>query len=153
MKKFFAIILICCPFFAHATLGESDISIQKDNSVLSSVSSLVIKKSVTQSSLNLNYSVSYIQGVGNIKIKEFSSNGKVFAVTWSGPRNPDLKQLLGSYFSELKSSAPALVSLRSRTVNVGDLFINTYGITGDFNGVAYISSLMPSGLTINDLTK
>ena len=39
--------------------------------------------------------------------ERLSHAGKVFAVTWQGPRPPDLRQLFGSYFEPFQSAAAA----------------------------------------------
>ena len=42
----------------------------------------------------------------NTTVNEYlSANGTVFAVSWRGPRPPDLSQLLGPYFAEYQTAA------------------------------------------------
>lgn len=157
MKRILVLLMCCVPFMAYATLGESESSIAKDNRTFASLSSLVVTKQVnlasTQSVPNGKYTVSLIQSTNNIMIKEFSANGKVFAVTWRGPRNPDLAQLFGTYFEDYKTIKPKFNSLTVRNVSANDLVVNTSGYVGDFHGVAYVPSLMPAGVTLNDLNK
>lgn len=89
-------------------------------------------------------------------VREYSnSDGLVFAVTWSGPGKPDLRTLLGPYFttfqanSEVAANAHAL--RRPPQVNQTDLQIQTAGHMGWFRGVAFVPSLAPPGFALTDL--
>lgn len=90
-------------------------------------------------------------------VREFTNaDGKVFAVTWSGPGKPDLKTLLGSYFSTFQASSVATArqmhALRHPPqVAERDLQIQTGGHMGWFHGVAFIPSLAPAGFSVGDL--
>lgn len=90
-------------------------------------------------------------------VREFSNpNGQVFAVTWSGPGKPDLRALLGRYFTTLQASGGSggrsLHALRRPAqVSQRDLQIQTGGHMGWFHGVAYIPSLAPPGFSASDL--
>ncbi len=154
MKNLLIILLGMVPVFAYATLGESDASITQDNQILASQSSLVVVKQLnTQQPTNDKYTMSVIKASGDITVKEFSAAGKVFAVAWSGVRNPDLQQLLGSYFTKFKVSKPSYTSLTSREIKDSDLVVRTSGVVGDFHGIAYIPSLLPVDVKPSDLIK
>jgi hypothetical protein len=90
-------------------------------------------------------------------VREFTNaNGTVFAVTWSGPGKPDLRTLLGRYFSTLQASnavtARRMHSLRQPAqVAQSDLQIQSGGHMGWFHGVAFVPSLAPAGFSIGDL--
>ena len=90
-------------------------------------------------------------------VREFTNaKGQVFAVTWSGPGKPDLRTLLGPYFTTLQASSGmigrTMHSLRRPLqVNQADLKIQTTGHMGWFQGVAFIPSLAPSGYSTSDL--
>lgn len=154
LKKLLLVLLGAIPLAAYATLGENDSSIVQDNQVLASTSSLVVTKQLnTQKSANEKYTVSLIKASDDITIKEFSANGKVFAVVWNGVHNPDLQQLFGAYFTSFKTSKPSYNSLTYREINDADLVVKTYGVVGDFHGFAYIPSLLPLGVKPSDLNK
>lgn len=154
MKKILLVLFGLAPLAAYATLGENNTSIVQDNQVLASKSSLVVTKQLnTQASTNGKYTVSLIKATSNITVKEFSNDGKVFAVAWRGLHNPDLKQLLGSYFTAFKVTKPTYVSLTSREIKDSDLVVRTSGVIGDFHGLAYIPSLLPAGVQPSDLSK
>lgn len=90
-------------------------------------------------------------------VREFSNaDGTVFAVTWSGPGKPDLKTLLGPYFSTFQANSVATArqmhSLRRPPqVAQRDLQIQAGGHMGWFRGVAFIPSLAPAGFSVGDL--
>lgn len=90
-------------------------------------------------------------------VREFTNAaGQVFAVTWSGPGKPDLRVVLGRYFPMLQASAGAngraMHSLRHpQQAAQPDLLIQTGGHMGWFHGVAFVSSLAPSGFAVADL--
>jgi hypothetical protein len=76
------------------------------------------------------------------------ANGQVFAVSWSGPYMPNLKEILGTHFSELTAEAAQRKgSDRSRlTVNRSDVVIVSSGHMGAFEGRAWLPSRLPAGL-------
>lgn len=90
-------------------------------------------------------------------VREFTNPaGAVFAVSWSGPGKPDLRTLLGRYFTTFQANSIATArmmhSLRHPPqVARPDLQIVTGGHMGWFHGVAYIPSLAPAGFSPADL--
>jgi hypothetical protein len=90
-------------------------------------------------------------------VREFTNaKDQVFAITWSGPGKPDLRTLLGRYFSNLQAAEIATGrerhSLRRPPqVAQPDLQIQTGGHMGWFHGVAFIPSLAPAGFPASDL--
>ncbi len=84
--------------------------------------------------------------------------GQVFAVTWSGPGKPDLRSLLGSYFTTFQAAndVPGRTMhglRRPAQVNQSDLQIQTEGHMGWFRGVTLIPSLAPAGFSARDLAE
>jgi hypothetical protein len=71
-----------------------------------------------------------------------SPSGIVCAVTWSGPRAPDLRELLGPYFAQLRPGRGQHHALRLRGL---DLVVEAGGHRGSFSGRAWIPSLVPAG--------
>lgn len=92
-------------------------------------------------------------------VHEFTNaHGQVFAVTWSGPGKPDLRALLGRYFTTFQASGGRGAGGRRlhaprRPVQVAqsDLQIQTGGHMGFFHGVAFIPSLAPAGFSTASL--
>lgn len=97
-------------------------------------------------------------------VREFTNaKGQVFAVTWSGPGKPDLRTLLGRYFTTFQAAGQVggsgpigrtMHSLRRPAqVNQADLQIQTGGHMGWFHGVAFIPSLAPAGFSTSTLSQ
>lgn len=81
------------------------------------------------------------------------SSGKVFAVAWSGPFKPDLRQLLGTHFD-------VMVAHQSKSIHAGqprthvrenNLVIESGGHMRNFFGRAYLLNEMPAGIAANDI--
>lgn len=90
-------------------------------------------------------------------VREFTNaKGAVFAVTWAGPGKPDLRSLLGRYFTALQPGrgvdGRSMRSLR-RPLQVAqpDLQIQTAGHMGWFRGIAFVPSLAPADVALGDL--
>ena len=84
-------------------------------------------------------------------VHEFvSPAGAVYAITWSGPRAPDLRELMGVYLHTLfRPEASARVGrLHRMTYSGTDLVIQASGHRGVFEGRAWVPSLVPAGLDI-----
>ena len=85
-----------------------------------------------------------------------SRQGQVFAVTWQGSVPPNMRQLLGEYFGRFQSAA-VVAHQRSpgqhRQFNLAqpDLVILSSGRLRDFRGIAYLPTLMPAGVTADQL--
>jgi hypothetical protein len=73
--------------------------------------------------------------------------GIVFAISWSGPFLPDLREQLGTHFQALTDSQQRNnPGSRSRvSVQQADLVIFSGGRMGAFEGRAWIPSLLPAG--------
>lgn len=90
-------------------------------------------------------------------VREYTNAaGLVFAVTWSGPGKPDLRALLGPYFTTFQANSAMIAQTshslrRPPQVDQPDLQIQTGGHMGWFHGVAYVPSLAPPGFALTDL--
>lgn len=86
-------------------------------------------------------------------IRQFAAvDGRVFAVSWSGPTKPDLRELLGTYFDDF--SAPrnsASHGHAQQRLENADLVVQSGGRMRAFSGRAYLPSKLPAGVLINDL--
>lgn len=103
-----------------------------------------------------HYVVTESQLESGTSVREYSNvNGLVFAVDWSGPVIPDLDLILGAYFSVFQAdTAQARSEGRYRApVNVtrSDIVIRSNGRMRNFFGHAYVPSLVPIGLNIQDV--
>ena len=104
-------------------------------------------------SSNPAYTVEQISTPAGVTVNEYlSPNGTVFAVSWRGPRPPDLSQLLGSYFAEYQTAAAsAHAQRRPSFIQSENLVVETGGHMRDLRGRAYVPALLPPGLSADDI--
>ena len=91
---------------------------------------------------------------GTVVHQYLSPGGKVFAVTWKGPMPPDLRQLFGPYFEPFRSAAAAQSrpgGHRQVSIVQSDFVVQAAGHMRDFQGKAYVPSLVPSGVSVAEL--
>jgi hypothetical protein len=78
--------------------------------------------------------------------------GVVFAVSWSGPFLPDLKEELGVHFQALLDAGKQPGASRSQVrLQQADLVIFSGGRMGAFEGRAWVPSLLPPGFNTADI--
>lgn len=102
------------------------------------------------------YSIKETKLADGTVVREFlSSSDTVFAVSWSGPRIPNLSTLLGQYASQYTQRVNAL---RSTHPGIGPipveepgLVVHSAGHMGDFRGQAWIPNALPAGVTASDI--
>jgi hypothetical protein len=130
---------------AHATLGEPEISVQADVSQL--------QASIKSSQDRTQYRVHEIQLQSGTVLREFvAANGNVFAVAWSGPFMPNLRQAMGRYFDSYVAAPRSGVSDRKHVqVALPDLVVQASGHTRAFFGRAYLPSALPAGFDLGEL--
>lgn len=81
------------------------------------------------------------------------ANGAVFAVSWSGPYVPDLKELLGVHFDAMVEHAnkSARAGRSQLVLKRSDLVIVSGGHMGAFQGRAWLPAQLPAGFTPGDI--
>src|ERR1700722_2514901 len=81
----------------HATLGGDVISVAGNHQHLGGIGGVHV--------LKLAYGERHeLTLPSGLVVHEFvSPTGAVYAVTWRGPRMPDLRELLGPYFTQIES--------------------------------------------------
>jgi hypothetical protein len=133
------------PGTACATLGEPEITVQTDVAQLHAS----IKSSVDHTS----YKIHEIQLPTGTLMREFvAADGKVFAVAWSGPSKPDLRQALGKYFDAMVSAPRTRFQDRKHMqIQQGDLIVQGSGHMRALSGRAYLISAIPSGFNLGVL--
>lgn len=133
---------------AHASLGDDSSTVENDRARV---------HGVRRSTSHSKYNVHEIKSSG-ITLKEYESeSGKIFAVTWTGGGQPDLKPLFSSYFDDFseanKSSSKSKVrGARSHSEVTGSkIVVNRFGHMGNIHGKAYVKSLIPEGVSIDEI--
>jgi hypothetical protein len=135
---------------AHAALGEKYVKAEKEKLADSTASSSDINSSG-------KYFTVHITSEDAMTIKEYESkvDGTIFALTWKGLNHPDLSPLLGNHFEEYKQAnktpAPRKIRSSHRVIQSGDLIVEKYGHMGAMQGRAYLKTLIPPGVTENDI--
>lgn len=150
--KFSGLFLIpavmCLPVVAQATLGGAVSSVSSSRTSMKAV--------MATASVAASYTDNVITQSSGVVVHEYTnSDGTVFAVTWHGPVQPDLQTLLGSYFADYvdarKSRTGAQRNLSQLHSSTSSLVIHAGGHRGAFAGRAYLPSLVPSDVTVEDL--
>jgi len=99
------------------------------------------------------YAVHAYTNRSGVNVKEYvSATDVVFAVTWSGPTLPDMKNLLGSYFESYIYSLSTQQNRKYASVIHPHLVFTSTGGARFFNGYAYDPRLMPVGFHAKDLS-
>jgi len=133
---------------ALAALGDNVASVSNDRLQLHAQ-----LRGVTSS---IGFTVHEIEVPPGILVREYvSQSGTVFAVSWAGPSKPDLRQLFGSYFSQYVSASKSVrhgaATRRHYAVKQPDLIVQSNGRMRAFNGRAYVPSLIPPGVALDDI--
>jgi len=104
----------------------------------------------------IGYSVQELQLPSGTIVREYvSAAGRVFAVSWRGPTKPNLAQLFGDYFQPYQAAAKAqphgAATRRHFTVRQPDLVVESNGRMRAFFGRAYVPSLLPATVSVDDI--
>ena len=123
---------------AHATLGGDVASVQANQEHLGASRQVAKLPSGERHDLLLPS--------GTFVHEYVSTTGAVYAVTWSGPRIPDLRELLGPSFTQLERGEVRRNGLHRMSFSGSDLEIRSMGRRGAFAGRAWVPSLVPPGV-------
>ena len=90
---------------------------------------------------------------GTLVRQYVSSTGVVFAVIWSGPFMPDLRQLLGPHFDTMvaRQTKENRADHRFVSQHEPDMVIESGGHPRSFVGRAYLPSALPAGVVEKDI--
>jgi hypothetical protein len=131
---------------AVATLGEQASTVTQDAGKM---------KGVQKATLNQGLYATHEMVSGVTTIREFSNrDGLVFAVSWRGLAKPDLNILFGSYYAEYEAGAAKLPRQRGRrsvSLETSKMVLRGSSRMRDQRGFAYIPSLVPPGIKLEDL--
>ncbi|HZT70596.1 MAG TPA: DUF2844 domain-containing protein [Terriglobia bacterium] len=132
------ILLLSAP--GWAVLGEYENSIALDQQHM--------RAQLHQTSAQ-GYSVNELTTPEGKRVREFvSAKGMVFGVAWRGPTLPDLRQLLGTYFSQVQQAAqPRRRRGGPLVIKTKDFILVSGGHMRAFHGFAYVPSLLPAGVS------
>jgi hypothetical protein len=134
---------------AHASLGGDSASVETDRLHMKVKHAARLTTSSTGS-----YTVHETTLPTGTLVRQYvSSAGVVFAVTWSGPFMPNLRQLLGPHFDTMvaRQAKRNHVIRRSVRQHESDLVIESGGHPRSFVGRAYLPSALPAGVAEKDI--
>ena len=140
-----ALLGVCMlPQTASAGLGEPETAVATDAERLAG--SL---KSMDRSAYRLHE----IQLPSGTALREYAdSSGLVFAVAWSGPSIPDLRQALARYFEPYAAAAEANRSgHRHLEIRQDRLVVQSNGHMRAFTGRAYLPQAVPVGVSLDEI--
>jgi Protein of unknown function (DUF2844) len=138
------LIAALTPCIAAAALGEPEASVQTDALQLHG------SINVTEHS---GFRQHEIQLPSGTLVREFAgADGKVFAVAWSGPAPPNLRQMLGRFFDPFVTAArPKRTDHSHLRVETGDLVVQSGGHMRAYAGRAYLPAAVPNGVDLGEL--
>jgi hypothetical protein len=140
-----ALALAAAALPSHATLGEAAATVEGDRMALRAA------RTVQAQPL---FDVHELALANGTTVREYvSRSGEVFAVTWSGATNPDLRQLLGAarHDSVLASRNRLRAGHGHQRVQEGSLIVETGGRMRALRGRAYLSDRIPAGVGLDAL--
>ena len=154
-------LLIGEPSAARATLGEPATSIAADASQMNATAGANTARPLPglpaqNAPASGNFSVEQLTTPDGIVVSEYvGQNGTVFAVTWRGPKPPDVATLLGTYFKQYSDAAdtgsPNSLPLHASSVHASDVTVETAGHMGFMWGRAYLPAAMPAGVSPSEI--
>jgi hypothetical protein len=130
----------CAASDARATLGADVASVDAD--VQATTATRVVQKLAVGERHELTLPS------GTVVHEYLSPAGAVYAITWRGPRMPDLRTMLGPYFAQL-SHARMKGSHHDATLTGTDFVLRSAGHGNNFSGRAWVPSLVPAGVAVD----
>ena len=99
------------------------------------------------------YTVYELKTATGTVVREYLSlAGSVFAVTWDGPTLPNVRQILGGYFSEYTEAAQKQQGGHGHLlIRRPDLVVESSGRIRAFFGRAYLPQGLPQGVAVTDI--
>jgi hypothetical protein len=148
--RLFVMLAAACHVSAvHASLGGDSASVEADRAHMNVKHAARLTPSSTGS-----YTVHETTLPTGTLVRQYVSKaGVVFAVTWSGPFMPNLRQLMGPQFDTMTARQAKRVHAGHRLVSQheSDLVIESGGHPRSFAGRAYLPSALPAGVAEKDI--
>ena len=144
MKPMVLLVLaLAVPARAVAALGEDAGSVARDRDALKGT--LAVTPAVA-------YEIHELKASTGVVREYLAQSGLVFAVTWQGPRAPDLRQLLGAYFERYTAEARAHhTGHHVLSIETPDFVVSAVRFQRGFQGRAILPALTPAGVTRDEI--
>jgi hypothetical protein len=147
LGKVIILLTLVLPSPAVASLGASESSVQDDRVRLQATTTLTSTRAYTVHELT--------SPLGTVVREYVSPAGTVFAVSWQGPFQPDMKQILGSYFEQYSLAAKTQRENQPRhsplDIHQPSLVFQSTGHMRAYFGRAYDPRLLPPGVNADEL--
>ena len=143
---FSAATLLAAATPVFAALGGATDTIVKDHKSLKATSRVSVPMG--------NYSVEEMTAPAATVREYVTRDGVVFAVAWSGISHPDLSILLGDYTKEYERALQSDHTPRGKRhshVASAHIVVQKWGHMRGMKGRAYVPSLIPSGVAVDDI--
>jgi hypothetical protein len=141
------VVALIAPLPVSAGLGDSADSIRVDQ--------LSMKARIT-SILSPRYAVHELTSPLGIVVREYvSSSGNIFAVSWHGPFAPDMRRFLAKRFElyslEVQKQGARKLGHSALNIRTPFLVVEDVGRMRAYSGRAYDPSLLPAGVSIDEI--
>jgi hypothetical protein len=125
---------------SHAALGGDVTSVRRDHEAL---------RATDVVTSTARYDVHEARNASDQRIREYvDRTGKVFAVTWQGPRTPDLGSLLGVYAPRYQLAARAhRGGHHALVIRDADFALSVMRLPRGWAGQALLPTAMPAGVS------
>lgn len=138
---------LAIPFPAIASLGGNLSSVRDDQAKM---------QGTLRTTSNGSYDVNEIQAPNGVVVREYASrSGNVFGVVWQGRSNPDLSQVLGSYYDQYVQAVKGQRAQRHGhgplLIEQPGLIVQTGGHMGSLAGKAYLPQSLPAGFRAEEM--
>jgi hypothetical protein len=139
-----ALLMLHAPA-AHAALGATREDLLRDAAALQTTRVTITSRE--------HYDVHEMISADGTTLRAYvEPGGKVFAVTWSGRVQPDLRVVLGPYYARYLEAARAPhPSHHVLTLRTPDLVLSVVKLPRGFAGRAHLPSLVPAGTAVDAL--
>ena len=136
-------VMLALAFPAWASLGDNVTSVEADKAHMK----VTLRSVATQ-----NYVKPEIQ-VPTGQLEFVAPDGNVFGVAWEGPFQPDLQQVLGSYFATMKQAVAAQQRHGHGPVSIetSGFVFQQGGHARNFHGRAYVPAMVPQGVDVTEI--
>jgi Protein of unknown function (DUF2844) len=130
---------------AFAALGGDSTTVQADVARMKGALRITSSAGVTVHEITTSY--------GTVVREYITPGDKVFAVSWHGPVNPDLRQMLGDYYTQYEQAAtmPHPGGHRHLAIEQPGLIVQVSGRMRAFVGRAWVPSLVPQNFSVTDI--
>jgi Protein of unknown function (DUF2844) len=144
MSLFAVVALLCLP--ALASLGGDVSSVQADGAQM---------KATANVNNTGGYQLHEMKASTGTVVREYvSPAGRVFAVSWHGPFNPDMQQILGAYFQQFSAALqaqPHQYGHHPLNIQQPGLVVQTGGHMRAYTGRAYVPGMLPQGVHADEI--